>query len=298
MLPEVKIAPACWREIQAELDRVFPCEGLVVPLVTLTPRSPDHDPWATLRLEEIGEVMIARAVKVPDALQINSHARVSVRPRTDALVNAEVETLLTRYPRLRACAYLHSHPFAIGSTWPSRGLRGDYEGHMIPLLEHDQRAGLETCFSFIACRDRHGTGWRLRCFALDPQRRIVDLGFATPVEDPVEVYQRHLVPGFEARPLLTRVLERWRAELRRRGFEPRTDELFDGWQRTVVDLDGRHACAVLLPITFPLAPARCFLVDRRRGTTVPLLAQALSSLTPYAAVELIAAAQERCHVAA
>jgi len=293
MLPEVKVAPACWRKICAELDRVFPCEGLLVPLVTLTPRREDHNPCQPLHLDEIGELVIAGAVLVPQAQQINAHARVSVRPQTDGPVNAEVTAALDAYPRLRACAYLHSHPFAVGSTWPSRGLRGDYEGHMLPLLERNRAAGLETCFSFIACRDSGGSGWALQGFALDAQRRIVDLGMARVMDDPVEVYREHLVPALEMRPLLHRIVERWRGEMQQRGLSFRCDELFDGWSRTIIELSPRRACVVLIPIRFPEQAARCFVVDREQGTTLPHPADTLMSLGPYACLALVEEVTER-----
>ncbi|MBN2361999.1 MAG: hypothetical protein JXR83_21285 [Deltaproteobacteria bacterium] len=280
MRTRVEITESCWRRVVAELDRVAPDEGIAVPLLALTMRDQARNPCAMIELDDIARATIAQLVLVPDGQQVNRVVRVSVLPHTDQIVNAEVARLLGRFPRLRACAYLHSHPFAIGSTRPSRGQSCDYEGHMLPLWRDNRAAGLDTSFSFIACRDPLGRGWRLCCFALDGRGEIVDLGWAQVVADPDASRPGPLQLGVEQRDPLRQVLRGFRRELRRRGWYCCSDELFDGWQRTVVRIDAQWAAAILLPIDFPDRAPLFFLVDRRRRRSTQYHPHAAGSLAP------------------
>jgi hypothetical protein len=216
------------------------------------------------------EVAIARVLTVPEVLQINGPVRVAVRQGADRLVNREVEELVERFPLLRACGYLHSHPFAVGSTRPSRGPGCDLDGHLRPLLEHNRQAGLEAAFSFIACRAAEDPGWRLQGFALDELGMLCDLGFARVIPDQHALLRRAGLPGLEQRPLQRKRLRRWRYELRRQGIRYSQDELFGGWQRTVLQLDPINTLVVLLPIDYPEARPLCFAVNRATGATQPL----------------------------
>ena len=276
----VDITLGCWQRLVAELDRVAPAEGIAVPLVALTMRDPGRNPCAMIALDDIARVTVAELLLVPDSQQVNGAVRVSVLPQTDRIVNAQVERLLRRFPRLRACAYLHSHPFAIGTTRPSHGLHCDYEGHMLPLWRDNRRAGLDTSFSFIACRGPLGAGWRLCCFALDPGGAIVDLGWARVVADVDAGQPGPLQHAVEEREPLRQVLRGYRRELRRRGFFCSSEELFDGWQRTVVHIDRRWTAVILLPIEFPQQVPRFFLVDRQQQRTTQFQPHAAASLAP------------------
>ena len=270
MLPGISIGQSCWRALCAELDRVFPREGLAVPLLFLDPRQPGRSPCASLGLQDLREVVIARILTVPAFLQVNGPVRVAVREGADHLINREVEALVGRFPQLRACAYLHSHPFAVGATHPSRGPGCDLEGHMLPQLDHNRRAGLEASFSFIACRAIGGPGWRLQGFALDGQGALYELGFARLIPDHDLLLRRASLPGLEQRPMVHRRLRRWRHELRRLGINFYQDDLFGGWLRIVLELDPPNALVVLLPIDFPAERPRCYAVDRSTGLTQPL----------------------------
>lgn len=297
--PRLLIGAACWRRICAELDRVLPCEGLAIPLMALTQIEPRANPCSMIELDQLHEVIIARAVLVPDRLQLNSWARVRVLPRTDGIVNQEVEVEIRRHPSLRACGYLHSHPFARGRTWPSGGPAGDLMGHMLPLLEHNRRAGLDTSFSFIACREEEGTGWRLQGFALDRRGGIVDLGFARVLADRSPLLARALQPALWTRPPYKHLLRRWRRELRRRRLRPRQDELFGGWLRFIVRVDPDLELVILLPNSYPEQPAQYYVVDRasvRRGGSVRRLEPLDGvSCAPDAWVRLIEQVKEECH---
>lgn len=281
MRTEVDITHVCWQRLVAELDRVAPAEGIAVPLAALTMRDPGRNPCAMIALDDIARLTIAQLLLVPDGQQINSAVRVSVLPHTDRIINPQVERLLQRFPRLRACAYLHSHPFAIGSTQPSRGLRCDYQGHMLPLWHDNRQAGLDTSFSFIACRGPLG-GWRLCCFALDPRGAVVDLGQARVVADVTAGQPGPLQHAVEEREPLRQVLRGFRRELRRRGFYCSSEELFDGWQRTVVHIDRRWSAVILLPIEFPQQAPRFFLVDRQQHRTTQFQPHAANALAPEA----------------
>lgn len=269
MLPEVKISALSWKQITAELDRVAPREGIAVPLVALDLCDPEFNPCRTIALADIATVTIASVVLVPSHKQKNQIARVSVLEETDELVGEKVESLVSRYPRLRACAYLHSHPFAWGSTRPSRGATCDYEGHMLPLLESNRAAGLATSFSFIACRGLNGSRWRLQCFALDNHGDIVDLGFARVIGDDTPELAAFYLPGLSRRPMVRTLLRRWRRDLGRRGYRVRCGELFDGWTRIVVDL-GARALVTLVPIDFPARPPQHHVVDKANGHSRPV----------------------------
>jgi hypothetical protein len=276
MMPRLQIGASCWAAIRRELDRVLPHEGLVVPLLAAQRRRPLPDPCAPINLADLRRLVIARAVRIPAELQVNTFARVSVLPSTDALINQEVATIIDRHPALRPCAYLHSHPFARGWTRPSRGLRGDVEGHMLPLLARNQQSSLNAAFSFIACGEASQSlgvssgGWLLQGFALvgttSGGHHLVDLGLVQPVPDDCAAMRRALLPPLAHRTPWRFLLRRWRRQLRRQGGRIRSDELFGGWQRVVVSLGQGRDAVVLLPIDFPREQARIFVVERGRLT--------------------------------
>jgi len=270
MFPEVRISELCWSQITAELDRVAPREGIVVPLVALGLRDAEFNPCRTIALTDIATVTIASVVLVPSDKQNNQIARVSVLDQTDDLIGEKVEALVARYPRLRACAYLHSHPFAWGSTRPSRGATCDYEGHMLPLLDSNRDAGLATSFSFIACRGLNGSRWRLQCFALNHRRQVVDLCFARIIPDGTAELATLFLPGLSRRPMVRTLLRRWRRDLGRQGYRVRCGQLFDGWTRIIVDLSRGRALVTLVPIDFPERAPQHHVVDKTTGKSTPV----------------------------
>lgn len=272
MLPTVEIAQSCLAAVEEELSRVAPREGLAVPLLWLERRDPSPPPTSTLRLADIARVVIADVLRVPPERQLNSGFRVGVLAQTDALLAEAVRARVRRHPRLRACAYLHSHPFARGGTWPSRGPGCDYEGHMLPLLERGLQAGLATCFSVIASRSPVDDRWLLQTFALDERGRIEDLGFAAPVPDSHPDVRRALLPALSRRRPF-RLVRAWRSALRRAGVPHRVDELFDGWLRVIAG--GERSLVALVPPVFPAEPARLFAWDRASGSVEPLPSQPL-----------------------
>lgn len=267
MQPTVEIAQSCFELICEELSRVYPREGLAVPLVWLERRAPEPGPTATLHLDQISRVVIRHAILIPPEKQLNAGFRVGVLGETDGLVASATGALTRRFPRLRACAYLHSHPFARGSTWPSRGPRCDYEGHMLPLLERGLQAGLATSFSVIACRTPADDGWRLQTFALDDDRAIVDLGFAQPIPDESAAATRALLPALRRRRV-SRLVRAWLRRLRRAGVVYKTDELFDGWLRIIAHARHRSLVA-LVPLAFPDDRARVFVWNRETNEVEP-----------------------------
>jgi len=261
MLPTVVITESCFASVRAELDRVNPREGIAVPLLWLKKRAPEPSPAALLRLSQIEQVVIARALLVPPEKQTNGCVRVGVLAETDRLVADAIRSLARRHPRLRACAYLHSHPFAHGSTRPSRGATCDYEGHMIPLLERNRDAGLAASFSFIACRTLADDGWQLHAFALDERAQILDLGLARRIADTHPDAVAALVPPLARRPI-HRLVRGWLNRLRRARIHHRFDELFDGWLRIILDASERTSLVVLLPLCFPRQRAQLFAWNR------------------------------------
>ena len=251
----VVVAQSCWNAITFELDRVAPREGVLLPLVAIEHARP---PCATVRLADITTLAIAEVRAVPPELQRNAMLRVEALPRADAWSDATVLPLVRRYPRLRAAAYVHSHPFAIGSTTPSGG---DIDGHMLPLLARNADCGLRASFSFIAAtasdpRD----GWVLPCFAMDHDRHVIGLGNTEIVadDDPIIVRARATRP-----PRFW--LKRWKQRLRERGLELHIDELFDGWMRAKIRLDADRVMVVLFPVDMPAQRPQYFIVDRRTG---------------------------------
>ena len=291
--PRVLVHPACWSRLVAELDRVSPCEGLAVPLVALLRRAA-HNPCASIELAELDALVIARIVLVPGERQLNAPLRVGVVQCTDDVVNARIAAELRRFPRLRACAYLHSHPFARGTTRPSGT---DIEGHMVPLLRHNRDAQLNAAFSFIACRAEDGRGWRLHGFALDAGGGVVELGPAALAGD-ASLLHRLLLPPLARRAPFRHLLRRWRRELRRAGLRHRTDEVFDGWVRTVVTLaEGRRA-VILVPLDFPLTEPRVFVVHRGDTTARPVTPRRPTSLAPDAWLSVVRQIEEESHDAA
>ncbi|HEY3448112.1 MAG TPA: hypothetical protein VGK67_17275 [Myxococcales bacterium] len=284
MFPTVEIAQSCLDQVASELTRVAPREGLAVPLVWLSRRPPEPGPTATLHLAHLEKVVIAGVVLVPAEKQLNSGFRVGVLGETDGLVAQATKRLTRRHPRLRACAYLHSHPFARGSTWPSRGARCDYEGHMLPLLERGLQAGLATSFSVIACRPNGGDGWKLQTFALDDERRIVDLGFAQPIPDDHPDVARALLPALSRRRG-ARLVRAWLHKLRRASVATRVDELFDGWLRIIAG-----PLVALVPPGFPDQAVQLFRWDPETNAVSPLESRALSK--SGALLELVRSLEE------
>src|SRR5262245_28678363 len=111
---DVIVAHSVWQTIVGELDRVTPREGVLLPLVALETRS--ANPCATIELSAITTLVLAEARCLPPHLQSQSAVHVEALPRSDAWADAMVESLVHRSPRLRAAAYLHSHPFAYEHT--------------------------------------------------------------------------------------------------------------------------------------------------------------------------------------
>jgi len=245
------VAESCWRTIVDELDRVSPDEAVLLPLVALEHGKP---PCAPIELADVTTVALAEVRALPPHLQDNGGAHVVALATSDAWADDVVLPLVRRKPCLRAAAYLHSHPFATEHTWPSGG---DVAGHMIPLLRRMAATGLHASFSFIACR-AYGGGWRLPCFAIDRRERVIELGNATVVPDTAASIQR-------ARRERTRrwLVRRWKRQLVRRGHTVRADELFDGWLRIQVRLDGERMLVALFPVDFPDAPPRYHVVELR-----------------------------------
>ena len=289
--PAVLVGAACWDAITAELDRVYPAEGILVPLVGLLPRDRRATPCTPLALSAIAEVVIARCVRVPPERQRNTLCRVSVLPEADQIVNEEVLALTARHPRLRACGYLHSHPFARGVTWPSSGSGCDVDGHMRPLLAHNRGAGLEASFSFIACRDLASRAWLLHAFALEPGGALRDLGLARVVADDSPSITPLLLRGLRTRSPQRFLLRRWRRSLVRAALRHRIDDLFDGWLRAVVELEGGRA-VLLLPCDFPANPLRVFAVP---GDRAPRQVPAPPSVAPDAWLQAVRRVEEVLH---
>jgi hypothetical protein len=134
------------------------------------------------------------------------------------------------------------------------------------LLVSNRRAGLNTSFSFIACRDEGGIGWRLQGFALDRHGRVVDLGCAHALEDHSPSLVRALQPALSSRPPYKHLLRRWRRELRRCRLHPRQDELFGGWLRFIVRVeepdDADFEVVILIPNGYPEQRAQYYAVHR------------------------------------
>jgi hypothetical protein len=255
------VAQSSWNAIELELDRVAPREGVLLPFVAIEHRC---EPCAPIRLTDITTLAIADVRALPPGLQESSLAHVAALPRADEWADATVLPLVRRYPRLRAAAYLHSHPFAYGTTSPSSS---DITGHMIPLLAKNSECGLFASFSYIAASAATGSRdrWKLPCFAMDASRRVVALGDTEIVDD--------------ADPIITRAraqrpprfwLKRWKQRLRARGLAPQLDELFDGWTRARITLDATRVLVVLFPLEFPAVAPRYFVVDPRRRTSKQL----------------------------
>lgn len=254
------VAESTWRTIVGELDRVAPAEAVLLPLVALEHARP---PCAPIELADIATLVLADVRVVPAHLQENSGAHVAALASCDAWADDVVLPLVRRHPRLRAAAYLHSHPFATEHTWPSGT---DVTGHMIPLLRRMVDTGLHASFSFIACR-AYGGGWRLPCFAIDRRERVLELGTATVIPDDAPAIRRARCE--RAQRWLVR---RWRRQLARRGLAVRCEDLFDGWLRVQVRLAAERTLVALFPVDFPSSPPRYHIVDHatRRAREVEL----------------------------
>jgi len=252
---DVVVARSAWKTIVDELDRVAPREGVLLPLVALEARTPH--PCTSIKLGAIDTLVLAEAHCVPPHLQEQSTVHVEALPTSDAWADDIVADSLRRSPRLRAAAYLHSHPFAFHRTSPSRG---DIDGHMKPLLGRNTDAGLEASFSFIACTSWRGS-WNLPCFAMDPRERVIELGNSVVVADDDPRVVRALAPR-RSRSLV----RRWRRHLLRHGFTVTVDDLFGGWIRARVAIAPDLVLVVLFPLDCPASPPRYDLVDTRAQT--------------------------------
>jgi len=271
MRPAVWIEGSCWDTVVAELDRVAPDEGVLLPLVGLR-RPPGSHPCNTIDLEELLSITIADVVRIPAHLQRNSSVLVSLLPGTDAWLDGELAARVAGRPALRSAAYLHSHPFAVERTWPSAG---DIQGHMVPLLRRNREAALNSSFSFIACRSRT-RGWRLQCFALDGAGRVVDLGFAEPIAADHGAVMRALAPSLRRRPDGA-ALKKMRQVLKRCGYRATLDELFDGWMRLRVNVGARVLVGLFAQDFRASTNVQWFLNQRGHTTAIRLGWQGLLS---------------------
>lgn len=228
------VAESAWRSICAELDRVAPAEAVLVPLCAVEYLS--SEPWRTRTLADVRRVVITHALTLPAALQRNQRFCVAALPDADDALNALSAPLLRLHPRLRACAFLHSHPFAHGATWPSAT---DLVGHMIPLNDKNRAAALDTSFSFIACVA--AAGWRLQAFALSAAGQPVELGAVEVVADASPFVRKAL-----SKRASGAVLRNWRRRARGLGYRVASRSLFDGWTRVVARPTDRAAPSLVL----------------------------------------------------
>ncbi len=266
-LPRVRVTASAYAQIARELWRVYPREGFVVPLLALRPRKPAL-PGPALQLEDLEEVVLAEVVCVPAHLQRNESLRVHALSFADAAIAPEIDARLARHPLLRACGFLHSHPFARGSTAPSHT---DRVGHLRPQLAQNREAGLAASFSIIACLGGAEAQplWKLQCFALDGDGAQHDLGFAEVVPDGSREASWALQGDWES-STAGRVASRWLAKARAQGLEPRRDELFDGWLRLKLPASERATLLALVRREFPSIAPRLVAWDRWSGRTFEL----------------------------
>lgn len=233
---QIIIAESAWQQVCAHLSESAPAEAAGIALVALQ-ACEGYSPARAMRLSDLDEVVIARFVPIPLNASVRSAMRVDVLPSADAPVNARVRELCAAHPRLRAAAFVHSHPFAHGHTAPSRGDSGDEGGHMRPLLLRNREAGLELSFSFIAARAQP---WVLCSFAMDAHQQIVELAAAVVVED----NDPRVLKALEQPASIKRHLRRWRRTLAAR---TQVDALFDGWKRCHVQLNRARAILLCAP---------------------------------------------------
>lgn len=259
----MEMCGAAWATTQTELSRVSPREGVLVPLIALEMKSGKDNPCRLTTLHDIARVTMARVLTVPSDLQCNQAARVHLLQSADHVVNQQILSLTRRYPLLRACGYIHSHPFAVGTTSPSVGHRCDYQGHMLPMLQHNRACGLNTSFSFIACRafPQNTAGrerWKLLAFALDHQKEIVELGEVATLSGDAAILRRARLPHLYRRTPQKYLLRRFRRALKKLGSHVCCDGLYGGWVRLVVQRRGTPPVVVLVPLTFPQQDMRFF----------------------------------------
>jgi hypothetical protein len=224
--PDVLVPLDTWSVITRELSRVAPAEGVMLPLVALARNLDAPHPCITTTLRGLEAVVLNEVITVPPALQRNGMVNVAVLPGTDALLDAATTAACRARPALRVVAHLHSHPFARGHTWPSHT---DIHGHMRPLLSKARAEGLDTTWSFIACRNRNDDGWVLQAFALD-QGEVVDLGPARLVDPQHRLVREARLPNARLRGLAG-LVRRWRKAASPLGLWVRVDPLLDGWTR-------------------------------------------------------------------
>jgi hypothetical protein len=244
MGPTVVVAQDTWSTITQELDRVSPREGVVLPLVSLVRGPQAPHPCGPTHLHQLAGLVLADAVLLPPALQRNTPAHVAALRGADDHVNQDAQRRLRHAPCLRTAAYLHSHPFASGHTWPSGG---DIHGHMVPLLRRNTLAGLHASFSLIACRDVRPGGWVLQAFAMGDAETVVDLGTVQTVAQDHPWVLAARLPSLRLRGVRG-AMRRWRKAARAAGSTVLADDLMDGWMRLRVPLPSGTLAALLEPL--------------------------------------------------
>lgn len=257
--PDVLVPWDTWTIITTELSRVAPAEAVMLPLVSLERNLEAPHPCVTTPLRGLEAVVLNEVLTVPPQLQRNSLANVAVLPGADAILDGLIQDACRARPALRVVAHLHSHPFARGNTWPSST---DIHGHMRPLWRKAQQEGVDTTFSFIACRASRGEGWMLQGFALDGGN-VVDLGMARVVEPTHRLVVHARLPNARLRGLAG-LVRRWRKQAHGLNAQVAVDPLMDGWTRLRV-LRNRVVLGVALVDHVRVEVAHAFVV---RGTQV------------------------------
>lgn len=179
MLPKVTILARAWKKICQETDfwanrSDTALESTFYPMVALQPKI-GRTLCDSCRLEDLSQIVICEVFLPPR--QFASYSQYSASFRHDASINSifheGVSKINKRYPQLLFLGPGHSHPFAIGYTYPSST---DLRCHILPYLNKNS-ALLDIHLSLAIILARNDEGWNPCCFAAD-ENQVWDLGKA------------------------------------------------------------------------------------------------------------------------
>lgn len=139
---------------------------------------------------------------------------------------------------------VHSHPFAVGHTYPSKGENGDYT-RIYKYWNYSKSCNINTPLEIIICKPSKGKKeWKACCFGFDKKQKIICFDDIKIIEDNDSIIRHALQKPF--------VLRRDGVE-----WEKKQSEVIDRVERSFfgtsyrIKLDEKNFLLVHLPYSFP-----------------------------------------------
>ncbi len=263
-LPTVYFCSDAWQKATNEVQRWFDIgqrlqgqrwESAMYPLATIE-TSTGKSPLELVGLDEIDKVVVTHVLWPHDKFKDYGPGRAGFKPGVNEHFNPMVESMIARYPRIEACAKMHSH------TFKARSLsEGDKKCHIFNAVDWYQSKGLNTMFSFLV--SPNGDNFDLHCFAPDKKARIVRLKVRFISRGHSLIQAARLAPYYR-----TESGSQWcdhNKNLLKRHFPTLRNNLPSfGWRRYVLSIN-QTEYVICIPPRFPFQGLRLYAVDYENG---------------------------------